>query len=66
MRPDGTTLVAGPLSLVVGFHKREVMDKIKLSSTGGARVGWVNATWPFAKLNVSQNKIDLNATLIGS
>ncbi len=36
-----------------------------LSITGGARVGWINATWPLAKLIVQKNKIDLNAKLIG-
>ena len=41
------------------------MGKEMLSITGGARVGWINATWPFAKLTVQKNKIDLNATLIG-
>ena len=41
------------------------MGKEKLSITGGGRVGWVNATWPLAKLTVQKNKIDLNATLIG-
>ncbi len=41
------------------------MRRDKVSSTGGARIGWVNATWPFAKLTARQNKLDLNATLIG-
>ncbi|MBC3917610.1 hypothetical protein H8L32_09015 [Undibacterium sp. CY18W] len=29
------------------------------SFTGGARIGWINASWPFAKLNVSREKIVL-------
>jgi hypothetical protein len=41
------------------------MGKEMLSITGGARVGWINATWPLAKLIVQKNRIDLNATLIG-
>jgi len=35
------------------------------SYTGGARIGWMNATWPLAKLNVSSNMLDINATLLG-
>ena len=34
-------------------------------SIGGARIGWVNATWPFAILSVEQNGFEINATLIG-
>jgi len=41
------------------------MGKEILSITGGARIGWINATWPLAKLTVQKNKINLNATLIG-
>jgi len=37
--------------------------EIKL--TGGARVGWVNASWPFASLNVTASRINLNVTLLG-
>lgn len=41
------------------------MESEMISITGGARIGWVNATWPFAKLNVQKNKIEINATIIG-
>ena len=34
-------------------------------SVGGARIGWVNATWPFAILTVQRDLLVLNATLIG-
>lgn len=30
---------------------------------GGARVGWINASWPFASLNVTPSKIALNSLL---
>ncbi|MFZ6770384.1 hypothetical protein ACO0LM_25290 [Undibacterium sp. Di26W] len=30
-----------------------------MSFTGGASVGWINASWPFAKLNISRQKIVL-------
>ena len=33
--------------------------------TGGARVGWVGASWPFGRLIVTRKKIILKATLIG-
>ncbi|TRW26548.1 hypothetical protein FMM05_03995 [Flavobacterium zepuense] len=39
------------------------MDEIKL--TGGARIGRSNATWPFATLTVTKDKLELNATILG-
>jgi len=41
------------------------MTEGKISSTGGARVGWANATWPFATLTVTRDQLKLNATLLG-
>lgn len=40
------------------------MDEIK--KTGGARIGMMNATWPFATLKVNKNKLELNATILGN
>ena len=34
--------------------------------TGGARIGMANATYPFAKLKVDENKLELNASVIGN
>lgn len=34
--------------------------------TGGARIGMAHATWPFAKLSVSKNVLQLNASIIGN
>ena len=37
----------------------------EIKCTGGARIGFVNATWPFATLLVNRDGLKLNATLIG-
>lgn len=36
-----------------------------VNETGGARIGRVNVTWPFASLNATETQLTLNATLIG-
>jgi hypothetical protein len=33
----------------------------EVSFVGGARVGWVNATWPFAKLAVSADRLTISS-----
>lgn len=39
--------------------------RVCVRSTGGARIGWINATWPFATLTAQQEQLVLNATLLG-
>jgi hypothetical protein len=34
--------------------------------TGGARIGWFNATWPFAKLKDDSDSITLKVTFSGT
>ena len=38
----------------------------QLKYTGGARIGMSNATWPFATLTVTKDRLDLNATIFGN
>ena len=40
------------------------MDEVK--ETGGARIGMANATWPFATLAVTKDKLVLSASLLGN
>lgn len=40
------------------------MDKLEI--TGGARIGMANATWPFATLKVTKDKLELNASIVGN
>jgi hypothetical protein len=35
------------------------MSAEQITATGGARVGWINATWPFARLTISATHLQL-------
>jgi len=41
------------------------MSDNSMSVTGGACIGWMNATWPFARLQFGPTSLVLNATLLG-
>ena len=43
-----------------GSKIQEVKEK------GGARIGMINATWPFATLSVTRNELKLNTSIIGN
>jgi hypothetical protein len=38
----------------------------KFKFTGGARLGFANCTWPLATLTITSERLDINASLIGS
>jgi hypothetical protein len=38
----------------------------EIEETGGANIGFGRATWPFAKLMVNKNELQLNASIIGN
>jgi len=40
------------------------MDQLQL--TGGARIGLLHAGWPFSRLTVTKDRLDLSASLIGT
>lgn len=40
------------------------MDKLEI--TGGARIGIANASWPFATLKVTKDKLELDASIVGN
>jgi len=37
-----------------------------LKVTGGARIGWMNATWPLARLSSTSDKLTVTAFLLGT
>jgi len=39
---------------------------VEIKKTGGARIGMANATWPFATLKANKDRLELNATIIGT
>ena len=38
----------------------------QITQTGGARVGWLSASWPMAKLSVSEEALTLKVSILGT
>ncbi|MDN5289266.1 MAG: hypothetical protein JWR38_5540 [Mucilaginibacter sp.] len=38
----------------------------EIKETGGAKIGMAHASWPFATLKVTRDKLELNASIIGN
>src|SRR5262249_34569891 len=36
------------------------------TATGGANIGWMNCSWPWAKLSASPYQLELRATMVGN
>src|SRR5690348_12204392 len=37
----------------------------RMTFTGGARLGWVNATWPFGRLTISPGQLTISLAFVG-
>ena len=48
-----------------GNHPNQIA-MYEIEETGGARIGFGHASWPFAKLLVNKNELRLNASILGT
>lgn len=58
------SVMNGQYVVLEQYTEDKNMENLKI--TGGARIGMMNATWPFATLKVSKDKLELNASIAGN